>query len=93
MEFINLSGYIESEKLQIARKYLCPRAAKDSGLSNEHLDISDAALMYLIRWYCRESGVRNLQKTIEKVYRKASLNFVRMLPLIILSFFIFTLII
>lgn len=53
--------------MAIARQYLIPQAMTDSGLKNEQIDIKDSALLSLIKSYCRESGVRNLQKHIEKV--------------------------
>jgi endopeptidase La len=77
MEFITLSGYVDDEKLKISQRFLCPRAAAETGLTTSRLTLTDAALLDLIRWYCRESGVRSLQKIIEKVYRKGSLQLVR----------------
>jgi ATP-dependent Lon protease len=67
MEMIEMSGYVAEEKLAIAKQYLIPHAKKDSGVSDTNFDIQDDALGVLIRSYCRESGVRNLQKQIEKV--------------------------
>lgn len=67
MEMIDMSGYVAEEKLAIAKQYLLPQAMKDSGLKDENVKISDDSLNILIRNYCRESGVRNLQKHIEKV--------------------------
>lgn len=67
MEMIDMSGYVADEKLAIAKQYLLPQAMKDSGLKAEHITVSDDALGVLIKNYCRESGVRNLQKHIEKV--------------------------
>eukprot|EP00466_Bigelowiella_natans_P020592 jgi/Bigna1/92455/estExt_fgenesh1_pm.C_240018 len=77
MEFIRLSGYILQEKLEIAKEYLSPTALKETGLSREEVELTDDALEALIRWYCREAGVRNLQKHINRVYRKAALHLVK----------------
>lgn len=60
-------GYVGEEKMAIARQYLIPQSTKESGLTTEQIDITDNALKTLIKSYCRESGVRNLQKHIEKV--------------------------
>lgn len=67
MEMIDMSGYVAEEKLAIAKQYLLPQAMKDSGLKDSNIGIEDSALNKLIKQYCRESGVRNLQKHIEKV--------------------------
>lgn len=75
MELIEMSGYVAEEKMAIARQYLIPQAMRDCGITGEHIDIEDDSLKTLIRSYCRESGVRNLQKHIEKV-RKYS-NYTR----------------
>lgn len=60
-------GYVGEEKMAIARQYLIPQSTKESGLTSEQIEISDSALQTLIKNYCRESGVRNLQKHVEKV--------------------------
>lgn len=72
MEVINISGYILEEKMAIARKYLIPVARSDSGLLAKHVKVTENALKSLIRNYCREAGVRNLQKHVEKVMRKVA---------------------
>jgi len=77
MEVVRLSGYILDEKVQIARRYLEPSARKQMGLREEHIELTEEAVVSLIRWYCRESGVRNLQKHIEKICRKVALKVVR----------------
>lgn len=77
MEMIDMSGYVAEEKLAIAKQYLVPQAMKDSGLNKEQIYIDDSALHALIRYYCRESGVRNLQKQIEKVHRKVAFKVVK----------------
>lgn len=77
MEMIDMSGYVAEEKLAIAKQYLLPQAMRDSGLKSENIVIEDASLNVLIRSYCRESGVRNLQKHIEKVVRKVAYKVVK----------------
>ncbi|XP_069696846.1 lon protease homolog, mitochondrial-like isoform X2 [Periplaneta americana] len=77
MEMIDMSGYVAEEKLAIAKQYLVPQAMKDSGLNNDKIHIQDDSLNMLIKSYCRESGVRNLQKHIEKVVRKVAFRVVK----------------
>lgn len=74
MEVIEISGYIEDEKIKIAEKYLAPEARKNTGLENVNVELTEDAIKALIKNYCRESGVRNLKKQIDKIYRKAALN-------------------
>lgn len=76
MEMIEVSGYVEDEKLEIARRYLLPQASEHCGLTNDRMVIDPAALVRLIKQYCRESGVRNLQKHIEKIVRKVAYQLV-----------------
>ncbi|KAJ3264171.1 ATP-dependent Lon protease pim1 [Chytriomyces hyalinus] len=76
MEVITLSGYVAEEKVAIAMKYLGPTARESSGLKPEQVDLEEEAIELLIRSYCRESGVRNLKKHIDKVYRKAAFRVV-----------------
>ncbi|XP_040181658.1 lon protease homolog, mitochondrial [Rana temporaria] len=76
MEMINISGYVAQEKLAIAERYLVPQALNLCGLGEGKAQITSDALTVLIRQYCRESGVRNLQKQIEKVLRKAAYKIV-----------------
>src|SRR6266700_770898 len=71
MEFIRLPGYTEDEKMNIARKYLVPKQMKNNGLRDDELKVSDAALMDIVRYYTREAGVRNLEREIAKIGRKA----------------------
>jgi Lon-like ATP-dependent protease len=80
MEKIELSGYIADEKMAIAEKYLAPTAKDMSGLKDVDVLLEKDAIEELIQRYCRESGVRNLKKQIEKVYRKAALKIVMDLP-------------
>lgn len=72
MEMINVSGYVAQEKLAIAERYLVPQLRSLCGLTEDKASISSDALNLLIRQYCRESGVRNLQKQVEKVFRKVA---------------------
>ncbi|CAH8632592.1 unnamed protein product [Heterobilharzia americana] len=76
MEVIEVSGYVEEEKLAIAKRYLLPLAARNSGLDDNRLMVDDNAIKRLIKQYCRESGVRNLQKHIEKIVRKVAYQLV-----------------
>ncbi|KAM0725505.1 Lon protease-like protein, mitochondrial [Formica fusca] len=77
MEMIDMSGYVAEEKLAIAKQYLVPQARTECGLNNEQINIQDKALTTLIKSYCRESGVRSLQKQIEKVHRKVAFKVVK----------------
>jgi len=76
MELITLSGYVADEKLAIAQRYLAPQAKEMSGLKDADVALTEDAIHELIKSYCRESGVRNLKKQIEKVYRKAAMKIV-----------------
>lgn len=67
MEIIQVSGYIAEEKIAIAERYLIPQARTEAGVKEEQVSIASSAIGSLIKWYCRESGVRSLQKHIEKV--------------------------
>lgn len=67
MEVLEVSGYVSEEKAVIADKYLGPQAKGSSGLKNADVTIDAGAIDTLIKYYCRESGVRNLKKHIEKV--------------------------
>jgi len=79
MEVIRLSGYISDEKVAIARRYLEPAARSGSGVSAADAELTDGAVAALIEDYCREAGVRTLQKHLEKIYRKVALVRVRAL--------------
>ncbi|MCL4777690.1 MAG: endopeptidase La [Gammaproteobacteria bacterium] len=70
MEVIRIPGYTEDEKLNIARNYLIPKQMKANGLKDRELVIGDAAIRDVIRYYTRESGVRNLEREIAKICRK-----------------------
>ena len=71
MEVIHLSGYTEDEKVEISRRHLIGKVLKDSGLKSEEWAISDGALRDLIRYYTREAGVRNLERELASLARKA----------------------
>jgi ATP-dependent Lon protease len=70
---IELSGYTEDEKRHIARLYLEREVRKACAIPEGAVELSDGALDVIIKQYCRESGVRNLKKQLEKVFRKAAL--------------------
>jgi ATP-dependent Lon protease len=71
MEVIRLPGYTEDEKLNIGRRYLVPKQVKQNGLKAGELKISDPALLDIVRYYTREAGVRNLEREVAKISRKA----------------------
>ena len=77
MELIELSGYVADEKMAIAERFLAPAAKDLSGLKDADVALKKDAIEELINKYCRESGVRNLKKQIEKVYRKSALKIVQ----------------
>ncbi|KAM7481775.1 hypothetical protein LguiB_006358 [Lonicera macranthoides] len=77
MEIISIAGYITDEKMHIARDYLEKSTRDACGIKPEQVEVTNAALLALIENYCREAGVRNLQKQIEKIYRKIALQLVR----------------
>ncbi|MCC6485688.1 MAG: endopeptidase La [Armatimonadetes bacterium] len=72
MEIIPFSGYIEDDKLQIARSFLVPKQLKEHGITKTRLSIGDDALLALIREYTREAGVRNLEREIASLCRKVA---------------------
>ena len=71
MEVIRLSGYTEDEKLQIAKKHLMPKIFAENAVKPTELEITDDAICSIIRYYTREAGVRNLEREISKLARKA----------------------
>lgn len=77
MEIIEVSGYVAEEKLSIAKQYLIPQLEKQTGVSHEKIQLTDDAINYLTKYYCRESGVRNLKKQIEKIFRKIAFKLVK----------------
>jgi ATP-dependent Lon protease len=70
MEVIRLAGYTEDEKLNIAQRYLLPKQAKNNGVLENELELTEAAIRGIIRYYTREAGVRSLEREISKVCRK-----------------------
>lgn len=70
MEVIEFSGYIENEKLEIAKRFLVPRQLEETGLEGESIHIQDSALLKIIREYTYEAGVRNFEREIGSVLRK-----------------------
>jgi ATP-dependent Lon protease len=71
MEVINLSGYTEDEKLNIAKQHLLEKQIERNGLKAKEIEIQDSAIMGIIRYYTREAGVRSLEREISKICRKA----------------------
>ncbi|MFA5575895.1 MAG: endopeptidase La [Tissierellaceae bacterium] len=72
MEVIRVSGYTDEEKLQIAVRHLLPKQLKEHGLDNDSFKLSESAIRSIIDYYTRESGVRNLERNIANVCRKAA---------------------
>lgn len=70
MEIINLAGYTEDEKVNIAMRYLLPKQLKSHGLQEHEINISEAAVRDVVRFYTREAGVRKLEQEIAKICRK-----------------------
>jgi ATP-dependent Lon protease len=81
MEVIKLSGYLTSEKLQIAKKHLVVKQLDKAGLRQVQLVLSDAVLCRIIEEYAREAGVRNLEKRIAAIARKVALKWLEGMPL------------
>ncbi|MEM6474373.1 MAG: endopeptidase La, partial [Planctomycetota bacterium] len=71
MEIIRIAGYTEDEKVEIARRHLIPKAVKNHALEEKELEITDEALINVIRLYTREAGVRNLERELATLARKA----------------------
>lgn len=76
MEIISIPGYTPNEKLQIAKKYLTPRAIEDNGLGDYPVSISDKTYMKVIRGYTKEAGVRELSRLVQTVCRKIATEIV-----------------
>jgi len=70
MEIIHVSSYMEDEKINIATRYLVPKAVKNNGLRLEEIHITESALRDIVRYYVREAGVRGLEREISKICRK-----------------------
>ena len=77
MEIIQLEGYTESEKFNIAKKYLVPKQIEMHGLEDRKVSINDQAIREIIRSYTREAGVRNLERQFATVFRKLAKDIVR----------------
>jgi ATP-dependent Lon protease len=72
MEIIELPGYINTEKLEIARHYLVPKSLEKNGLKKAQVKYSKEALLYIANCYARESGVRAFEKNLDKIHRKVA---------------------
>jgi len=77
MEIIPLAGYTEDEKREIAKRHLLPKQIKNHGLKKDEFELTDEALTEIIRTYTREAGVRNLEREIAKLCRKALTRIIR----------------
>ena len=71
MEIIRIEGYTEDEKIQIARKHLLPKIMEENAIKPSELSVDDEVLRDIIRYYTREAGVRNLEREVSKIARKA----------------------
>jgi len=71
MEIIRLPGYIEDEKLNIAKQYLIPKQLERNGLEDKEVKLSDKSILDIVRYYTREAGVRGLERQIAKIFRKS----------------------
>ena len=72
MEVINLSGYTNEEKLEIARRFLIPRQLQEAGISDDLLDVSNDAVLRIVEQYTREAGLRNLEREMAAICRKVA---------------------
>ena len=77
MEVIQISGYIETEKLEIARRHLLEKVREANGLSQDQISFTDSAILEVIRHYTRESGVRNLERELASIHRKVARELVK----------------
>ena len=77
MEVLELSAYAPGEKLEVARRYLVPRQMAEHGITEERVEVSDDALVRLIGEYTREAGVRNLERAVAGLMRKAAVEIVQ----------------
>ena len=75
MEVIRIPGYTEDEKVNIAQRYLKPKAMKNNGVKETELTITEEAIRDLVRYYTREAGVRNLEREVAKLCRKVVKEF------------------
>ncbi|MBN7763490.1 endopeptidase La [Nitratireductor aquimarinus] len=77
MEIIRIAGYTEDEKVEIAKRHLLPKAVREHALEPQEFSVSDGALREIIRTYTREAGVRNLERELMKLARKAVTEILR----------------
>jgi len=70
MEIIQLPGYIDTEKLEIAKRYLVPKSLEKNGLKKNQVKYNQESLLYIANGYAREAGVRNFEKNLDKIHRK-----------------------
>ncbi len=76
-EIIKLSGYIDSEKMQIAKKHLIPKSLNKNGLTKKQVAYNNEVLLYIANSYAREAGVRNFEKNLDKIHRKLATDIVK----------------
>ena len=74
MEVLRIAGYTELEKMEIAKQYLVPKVCKKNGLKESQISITEGALRDVIRFYTREAGVRNLERTLDGISRKCAVE-------------------
>lgn len=74
MEIIRLSGYVQAEKIEIAKQYLIPKQLKEHGFASDEVEFKEGAIAFLIDRYAREAGVRTLEKQLRKIIRKLVLQ-------------------
>lgn len=80
MEVIKIPGYTELEKLEIGKRFLLPRICEKNGLKESQVHVTDGAVLDIIRHYTRESGVRSLERTMDKVCRKIAVSVIKLGP-------------
>jgi ATP-dependent Lon protease len=87
MEVIRLSGYTEDEKTNIAMRYLLPKQMKNNGVKDEELQVTEAAVRDIVRYYTREAGVRSLERELSKICRKVvkGLQLKKMTPQVVVT--------
>jgi len=77
MEIISLAGYTVQEKTEIAQNYLIPKQIHENGLKKEFIEFPEASIHYIINYYTREAGVRNLERTIGSICRKVAFEYLK----------------